>query len=403
MQWKGRKLAFIVSCVINLVGWIITYFATSVAAILTSECLLGLGASCILVVGLSSIAEMIAPTFRNICMVTYYITETTGIAILGVLGKYVHWRTISLIMCCPLALAILVVACTWPESPYWLAYKGQYGKCKKAFIYLRGKDEKSKQELSDMILKCQENDISKRSRNKTSIVFVLKKVKQRDFYLPSLFMFILLAGMYWSGVLVGMIYIEEIVGRFTNKIKVITNIRLVVNIMYVVGAIGVNIMNKFLHTKTVILINSVSISTSSLLTSIVTYLHSISVLSKQSILPICCLYIFATVVTFGINSFTVAATLMPVKHKGLGGALFVIFTDLLHASSLKLSPYLLVYGGVWALYLTFGLNAIVCGVIIWKFVPETKGRTLQEIEEYYENLGFKSTRPILDSGTKLIN
>jgi SP family arabinose:H+ symporter-like MFS transporter len=49
----------------------------------------------------------------------------------------------------------------------------------------------------------------------------------------------------------------------------------------------------------------------------------------------------------------------------------------------QLTPILLKTVGGAATFWVFGANAIFLLVFTWKMIPETKGRTLEEIERYW--------------------
>ncbi|KOB74225.1 Sugar transporter, partial [Operophtera brumata] len=383
MQWKGRRFAFIAACLIIIAGWVFSYTATSVAFLLISESLHGLGANSILAVSLLSMSEMITPKYRNISMLSFSIIQALGMGLVGIMATCLHWKTISLIMCTPMIMA-LITACTWPESPSWLAYKGKFDKCEKAFTWLRGTDDLSKKELNELI-NAQKDILSTDKCNAISFKVLFRKVLRKDFYLPSIHMFVVLNLMYWSGVMVVLIYSSQLIEKATQNKSAARFGGIAMNSMLFTFFTITGVLVRRFDNKPVLLISAFSTSICLLSACIVTYLQSIGTLPKDSLLFLYCLIAYIVCSSLGMNSivFTIAAELMPVKHRGIGGALFVIYTCLLHTSSLKLSPYMFLYIDLWGTFLVYTINAMLCGLFIWKYVPETKGRTLQEIEDFY--------------------
>lgn len=342
---------------------------------------------------------MVAPKYRNMSLVSFHLVQTFGMTLVGVLARFVHWKTISIIMCTPLTIAFFI-ACAWPESPYWLAYKGKYGKSKEAFYWLRGIEDDAQQELKKLISACKEDKSANGKESKMTLSHFLNTITRRDFYLPCIFMFILLDSIYWSGLSVIIIYFVEIIKRSTNNERVAVMGSVIANTTLFFAICFVTLLLKFMKNKTVILSCNITVTIILISSSLVTYLQSVGLLSRDSLLCLYLMVIYVIFISFGVNKFATAAELMPVKHRGLGGALYVIFIGILHSSSLKSAPYLFLYIDLWGTFLIFAANATICGLLIWKFVPETKGKTLQEIEDYYSSLSYKKVRHGKDMDNK---
>ncbi|KAJ0170557.1 hypothetical protein K1T71_013928 [Dendrolimus kikuchii] len=207
MQWKGRKLAFLVSCSLVAVSWILAYAAKSISLIIMSECFHGLGSHSVLIVSSCSMSEFIEPKYRNSLMGSYFILQSLGASSVVILGQYIHWKTISLIMLVPVVIALLNVLFLWPESPSWLAFKGRYAECEKNFKWLRGNGEEANDELRQLLSANKEVNVKETLR---------KRLFRRDFYIPAILMFVLLNMMYWSGAEVIMIYPKDLLGKTTD-------------------------------------------------------------------------------------------------------------------------------------------------------------------------------------------
>lgn len=384
MQWRGRKFAFIIACLVSVIGWILAFTATSSVTILISESFHGLGNNSLLVVSLLSMSEMVAPNIRNVSMVSFHLVQTFGMALVGIIGRYMHWRTVSLIMGAPIATAMLI-GFAWPESPSWLACKGKFDECEKAFVWLRGTDGDSKKELLDLITAQKKKNCIVKRNEKSAFKHFRDTLKSKDFYMPSLHIFLLLNLTYWSGSLVILIYSIQLIRETTNNDDAAFFGGIIMNtILFVCVAISAGIIRRF-NNKSILLLSTSCTITCLLCTSTCNYMQTSGWLSKESLINVYLLAAYMIATSLGVLPivFTVAAELMPVKHRGIGGALYVIYTCILHSSSLKLAPYMILYFNLWGTLLIYGLNATVCGLLIWKFVPETKGRTLQQIEDFY--------------------
>lgn len=283
-----------------------------------------------------------------------------------------------MIMCVPMLISFLM-ALMWPESPSWLAYKGKFEKCEQAFVWLRGTDEYSKQELDELISAQKEN--SMKNQRGLSLTSVLR----RDFYLPTIHMFVLLCLTYWSGSIVILIYSMQMIQSATRNENAAFYGGILINVILFICTLISTFLVKRFKNKSVLLSSTVCQVLALLCTSLASYLQDLEIITKDSLVCLYFLvaYMFATSLGVLPVVFTIAAELMPVKHRGLGGAMYIIFTCVLHASSLKAAPYLFLYIKLYGTLLVFGCNGLVCGLYIWRYVPETKCRTIQELENFY--------------------
>lgn len=359
--------------------------------ILLSESLHGFGANVLITVSYDCLSEMITPGYRNVAVQYYGIVNVLGLATTGVMTKFVHRKMQSIILCLPAIVGVLI-SCTWLESPLWLAYKNNLDNCKVNFTKLRGTDVHSVKELEEVMVAHKDN----LSRNKASkgdgvVKRFLRQVTSRDFIIPALHILLLLNHSYWSGSVVVLLYSIELISETTQNETAAFIGGIIINFVLVFSAIISSILIKFYKNKLVIIVSTCGATVCLLCVSIVTYLQVIGILPKESLLSL--YFIIGYMITTGLGQtsvvFAMSSELMPVKHRGLGGALFVIYACSLHASSLKISPYLFVYIGLWGTFLIYTLNSIICGLLIWKYVPETKGKTLQEIENFYKNGTFE--------------
>ncbi|KOB63358.1 Sugar transporter [Operophtera brumata] len=384
MQWQGRKNAFIAACLISITGWILTYTAKTSTALLISESFHGLGNNCIYAVTCLSMTEMIAPRYRDAFIQMYFAAEFIMMALTGLMVQFIHWKTISIIMCVPMILALLT-ACQWPESPYWLAYKGEFAKCEQAFLLLRGTETNSKKELEELIHAQKERVSEAKTTNTKSLNKFWNKIASADFYVPCVHIFVLEYLVYGTGCIVIVIYSIELIQKATSNENIVFLSSFIVNIIIFLGSVLSIVINKYLNKKTVLLSSILGATGSLVSASVVSYLQSIGTISEKSLVCLFCLVIYLISISLGIMplAYPIASALIPVKHRGIGGMLYVTNTCVLHTLTLKLSPYLFLYINLWGTFLVFAANGICCGLIIWKFIPETKGRTLQEIEDFY--------------------
>lgn len=383
MQWKGRKWSLILTCSFVFIGWLLSYTSTTITGILASESFHGLGTNSLFQVGFMGMTEMIDPKYRLFSMQLFGLCQTLGMAVCGIGGRFFHYKTIS-IMLVPAVVAILL-ALMWPESPPWLAYKGKLDKCEEAFTWLRGTDEKSATELTELIAAQKENYRVQNDRERFTLKKFWEQITSRDFYLPSLHTLLLLMMMYGSGADVVLIYFFEMVEKTTKNEKATLYSAIILYSIPICGVIVTKVLAKYVKNKTILFISTFGVICCLAGISIVTYMQTLGILAIESNLVLILLISFMICNGLGLDCFVffMSSELMPVKHRNIGGAFLILCNCGLYALTLKISPYLMHYINMWGTFLLFTINGIVCLFLMCRYVPETKNRTLQEIEDFY--------------------
>lgn len=324
---------------------------------------------------------MVCPKYRNICLILYGTLQALGISSVGVLGRYLHWKTVSLIMSCPVLLAI-PIGCTWPESPSWLAYKGRFRECELAFEKLRGINEESKKEMTALV---HSQKKTLKIKQVSTLKDLRKTITSRDFYLPTLHTFVLINSLYWGGGMPVVIYSSDMILNLSGRLN--QELKLIMDVTLFIGFNIATVLVYYYSSKKVMLFSMSGSAVFMTSATIVAYLQYLGTLPKDSELGVYCLVGFVAFLSLGSSciGFSISSEVMPVKHRGVGGCLYVIYTCVLHSSALKAYPYLSVYINLWGVFLLYAVYGIFSIVFIWKYVPDTRNRTLQEIEEYYAN------------------
>ncbi|XP_059484916.1 uncharacterized protein LOC132202182 [Neocloeon triangulifer] len=123
------------------------------------------------------------------------------------------------------------------------------------------------------------------------------------------------------------------------------------------------------------------------------YLHTQGVVTSESMiwqyLPIICIVSFYIAYSLGylLIPWVLTGELYPAKIRGLLGGITVCFAHSLLFAAVKSFPYLLENLGFYGSFWFYGCNVTIGSIILFIILPETRGRTLLQIES-----GFKSKR-----------
>ncbi|XP_061724769.1 facilitated trehalose transporter Tret1-like [Cydia pomonella] len=391
MDIIGRKKCHILSAIPILVGWFLVLLADSVQAIILARFLQGISMGILGPLGSVIISEMTDPKYRGAFLTCISLSLTIGVMFTHTIGTLLSWQQTAL-LCSFLSFTSLNMIIFTPETPPWLIAKGKYEKSKEVFYWLRGEGPEQEDELQHMITaqkmirksSVAGQKLSFCTKTKRFFRYIGATFKKPEFYKPMLIMLHVFAMFQFAGINVISSYakdiIEQVVGPEANAVLLMVILdceRLVCNIL------AVFVMQKCNRRTVLFTLGAICVTS---YISKATY-----VLAKQTnwlpfenqFVPIflICMYMFS--LTFGLSTipFAISGEIFPLEYRGLGGGLSALPVSLNFFIAVKSFPVLTGSIGLPFTYFVYGGIVSYCLVVLWFILPETKDRTLQEIED----------------------
>ncbi|XP_048000660.1 facilitated trehalose transporter Tret1-like isoform X2 [Leguminivora glycinivorella] len=387
MNSLGRRAANLISVSFMITGWIIILFATSVATLIIARFLqgfsMGLSASlCSVLIG-----EYTSPKNRGAFLTTISLAIACGTLVTHALGSYYTWEVIALV-CAVITFVNLMIVMHSPESPSYLVSKGRYDQCRKTFHWLRGYDEEG--ELDKMIKAHVLNQLDNNEKQKTEsrLQYYIKVFRRKEFYKPLILVMHLYMIGQWSGANILAAYTQEIFHTIVGEVDVSLMI-ISMDIQRILSNFcAVFVIRRFRRRP--MLISTISINFLSFLTiGIYTYFKSKDLLPyDHPLIGIALIHVHMFSIATGSVPLPniIAGEVFPLEYKGLAGTLSVLFLSSNLFVTLKCNPFFFnslgLHGTYWLYSGMIGYSLLVS----WWMLPETKDRTLQDIEE-----GFRGT------------
>ncbi|KAF9407946.1 hypothetical protein HW555_012208 [Spodoptera exigua] len=379
----GRKVAHYTISVSALVGWLTTLLADSVEVILIGRIIGGLSFGLMLPLRSILIGEYTSPKNRGAFLTTISLTQGCGIFFVHLVGSLLSWRRTALV-CLFLPFISLVMTLFTPESPSWLVSKGRYNECREVFHWLRGDEEDA--ELEAMIEARMNFEKTMRNQKKLDIIATVQK---QEFYKP----IILMVHVYAMGQLSG----GAIIAAYATTI-----IELVMNPGVNSGAwmIGLDSQRIIVNTLAIFVINWFKRRTMMFSSGVLcvashvaivayVYLKDQGVLSAEAIwIPGILLNIQFFSVSIGMVPLpsVIAGEVFPLEYRSLAGSISQASVAGTMFLVLKTFPGLVDNVGITGTYLVYAGLLTYCLFVIMFLMPETKGKTLQEIEDGYRGV-----------------
>ncbi|XP_045783376.1 sugar transporter ERD6-like 6 [Maniola jurtina] len=384
----GRRWPVIIFSVPIIIQWIILYFSYNMFFFMLSRIIAGISSGALIILTIFVSAEYTNPKTRAFYLNTITtVAPAIGTSLGHSIGIVLQWRTVALIGIIPAASAVLFPF-FWVESPHWLASKGRFEECEIAFRQLHGDKLNSERELQ-MIIKMEKTKL--KLANETSCKPTLKRLfaafKRKYFWgliLMSVFMHAYLAA---AGKLVfstlATVILEEITG--TSDVLMYT---LLVDGLIIVGSC----MSCYLIRKTSMrtLLFTTGFFANAVLVVLSACLYFKNGQNYFNWINVVLLALYFILINAGPYPLIEAifSEMFPLELKvytfSLSGVILVSSLFL----TILLLPSMVSSMGYHGLFL---LNASIMSIslgYIWFRLPETKGRTLQEIETYFKTNNF---------------
>lgn len=377
-EYIGRKGSLMIASIPNIIGWLAISFAQDSSFLYMGRLLEGFGVGVISYTVPVYIAEISPQNMRGGLGSVNQLSVTLGILLAYVLGLFVNWRVLAVLGILPCTILIPGLFFI-PESPRWLAKMGMTEDFEASLQVLRGFD-------TDISVEVTEIKRSVASTGKrTTIQF--SDLKRKRYWFPlmvgiGLLMLQQLSGI--NGVLFYSSNIFEAAGISSSDIATVG-----LGVIQVIATGVTTWLVDKAGRRLLLIVSSSGMTLSLLLVSVAFYLKD--VISEDSrfysILGILSLVgLVALVITFSLGvgaiPWVIMSEILPVSIKGLAGSIATLANWLTSWAVTMTANLLLSWskGGTFAIYTLMTAFTIVF-VSLW--VPETKGRTLEEIQRSF--------------------
>ena len=328
-------------------------------------------------------------------MTTKKVCIAIGTLTCHTMSLFWEWRQISKFAIVLPTFAIILTL-LWPESPSHLAMKGRFQECTESFIWLHGRSNLS--ELHHLI-STQIERIKNRKPDK-AYKLLLKKDFLKPLGIVSILTLVLdLCGRYYF-----VAYIIQIMVELIGDQSVAVYCSLGVDSMIIVALISsCFIINRY-KRRTILFSSGLLTVVLMLLIGLLMLLKSYNIEINVWLTP-SIIILQSFVVNLGLIpvSFAFIGEIFPLEYKGIGSCISGIVFTFLYTLSLKITPMLIENTGVGGTYAVYGICLAVSMVILYSVVPETKDKTLQQIEDEIRgvNVSVKTSNSAVETNTLL--
>lgn len=415
----GRQKAHLFTTIPALIGWIVFVLGNSVPLFLLARLLHGLALGLRTPLAAILVAEYTDPKYRGAFLGTFAISLGLGILLSHLWGAHLTWK-MTAVVCAMFPVISMAVISLSPESPSWLVSKGKFEEAKKAFRWVRGDGVEQQEELEAMIdaqkqemkLVQQRNERERKfSWNGTarSTMDALKEVlrifKKKEFYKPAIIAITMLIIFEFGGAHMvpayGNLMLQAVLNK-PNPDDVAWQFTLI-DLLRTVCALLAIFLLKYFKRRTILFSSGVMTVLSLASVSVFVYMRKAEWFSQSwllDIVPMSLMILYTLSFCLGLVplNWVICGEIFPLAYRSLGSTLSTSFLTPSFLVSMKTAPHLFSSIGIEGAFLVYAVTLAVGLIIMYILLPETKDKTLQDIED-----GFKGKSKDVDAQKTLLD
>lgn len=367
----GRKYSMLITSPMYIASWLLVAFSPSVLIFGLARFIAGAADGIAFTAFPMYLGEISDSKIRGILGSSIQVSMTTGMLLVNSIGLYLN---ITLTAIIALAFPILHFITFWfmPESPYYLLMRNNTDEAKRSLRIFNGTDD------IDMKLKNVDQAVKEDLENTTSIwsLFTLKSNRKAMFITFGLRGFQQFIGAYAITFYAKMIFDEA-----GDKVSASTA-TIVYFLVQVLVAIVASFLSDSLGRRPLLIISIIGSGITLAVEGLYFYFEGKIDMSSYHYVPLLALISYVVIYNIGMGCvpIIILGELFPPNVKAFALCLCDIFFDIVVTFMSKFFQFM---KDDFGMHVPFFAFTVFCGiglVFVVLCVPETKGKTLEEIQ-----------------------
>lgn len=369
----GRKSTILIGMIPTMIGWLLIAKADSYSMLLMGRVCFGTAITFIFMAMPIYLGEIASDCIRGFSITTLLVMNRLGILFMFSVAPYLTISTMAWIAMVP--SLVFIVTFTWmPESPYFLIGKNKRGQARRELVRLRGHDEVDGE--LEKIVKTVMRSLEKRG----SIRELASPENRKGLVNLFALTFVLII----SGTNAIQDYSQYIFAKMDHNLQP-HKISMILAAVSLVSVFIGNLVVDKLGRKPLLLI---SVSGCACCNTVVSIYFNLSErqgsdVSNIAWLPITALMLFKVSFSLGLGlvTITMLGEIFPKHLKSVVGASFLFISACLEMVILKVFQSVTDNAGGDVSFGIFAICLFISIPFIVFRIPETKGKSLDEIQE----------------------
>ncbi|KAL0107114.1 hypothetical protein PUN28_015566 [Cardiocondyla obscurior] len=392
MEMFGRLRTLQIGAIPSVIGWILIATSTNIPMLLVGRLLTGLATALSTSPAIVYITEVARPELRGSLISFGPTLASFGMVLCYLKGAYLQWDIVAYLSLIYAIVPILLVQLIVPESPVWLVSKGRIEDAKKSLEWLhKNETSESKTSVAEVqfinIMKENEIKLNEQRRSKHSST----SNKWRGFlkptgWKPMAILFLLFSFQQFSGIYITLFYAVTWFQEVGAGVDAYMASILVGLTRFLCSMVNTWLLRRY-KRRSLCIISSFGMA----LCMIVSGYFTLNIKNGDRSgywVPVACLLLYVCTSMIGMLTipWTMTAELFPTEIRGIAHSISFSMANLLMFAALQSYRSLQAFlGGAYAVQWFFAGVSVGAAIFVWLLLPETHGKKLSEIEEYFHN------------------
>lgn len=355
--------------------FLIKMFADNVIYFIIARILLGLGSGGVFGVIAIYVGELAEDNNRGALGCFLPGICAAGILFAYAIGAFLNIKWFSLVTIVPSIIYFPLMILFVPESPHYLLMRNHENLAFKSLKRIRtGNNESISEELKGI-----KNFVHESFLNKLKLRDVFKSKGLRKAFIINMSLMIAQQGSGCTAIITYLRTIFETSGTtIPSDISTI-----VIGVVQLLANILTPLIIERLGRRIMFIVSSIFCTLSLFAFSLFLFLHSYGYdTSDFSWIPIATLivYIFTFCLGFGPLPWVILGEIFPPNARALASMIVTMTSSFLAFLTAFAYPYFAIYVGISQSFCVFTFFALFGGIFVYFFLPETKGKSLHDIQ-----------------------
>ncbi|XP_020278057.1 facilitated trehalose transporter Tret1-like isoform X2 [Pseudomyrmex gracilis] len=383
MDRFGRKRSLIITEIPALLGWLLITFATDIRMIYAGRFFVGLGSGMVGAPSRVYTSEVTQPHLRGMLIALASVGVSTGVLIEYLLGSMLAWNVCAAISGI-LPFTALLLMFFFPETPSYLISRSKPEQAKQALRKFRGSTYNVNQEMEKLMEFSNKNNIKRLTGFREITSALLKPNALKPFTLLSLYFLI----YQWSGTNVITFYAVEIFqdsGASMNKYLA----AVILGIVRLACTILACVLCRRYGRRPLTMVSSIGCGFSMIGLGgymwLKEYWMNNNIPFIATWFPVVCIFSYTIACTLGflVIPWVMIGEVYPVQVRGIIGGITTMCAHAFIFVVVKTYPLLVSVFTHHGTFILYGCISLFGTIYFYTCLPETKNKTLQEIEDYF--------------------
>ncbi|KAK4011374.1 hypothetical protein OUZ56_020488 [Daphnia magna] len=398
MQYYGRKNALIGHYLIFIGGFLITgftYFGKHKSMLYVGRFLMGFAAGCTTPAAQIYVSECASPRIRGRMGSLTASSLALGVWLTYIIGSFVDWHVLSWILGC---LPILFMGGSFllPESPVWLISKGRHQEAQRSLQVLRGKGTNIEAEI-ERIKEHQERVAIKSGQDDTVMQQFRDVLTSGPVVKPLAISLSIMLFQQTTGINAIVFYTVSIFQTAGSSMDG-TYATIIVGAVQLIFTVASGFLVDRCGRRMLYIVSA--ITTSIPLTAMGTFFYFQHQWGDQEAtdyfgwLPLVSLMVFFITYSGGISNvpFIIMGEMFPLRYRSLLGGISSSFHLFCTFVVVRFFPDMLREMGKDGTFYFFAGCTLLSAIFVYFLLPETKGKTLEEMEQLFSSNNLSESR-----------